>query len=352
MQLRLRNLLIVIILLAAFVIPAYLFFNSKTDGDIVSVFESVTEVFNTPTPSNFAFREITIPYLRNKKYESSLGQLTKVGENQNYTTYLTSYVSDGLKINGLLTRPKVQDVGDGLPAIVFVHGYIPPEEYRTTQNYSAYVDYFAKSGFVVFKIDLRGHGDSEGEAGGAYYSGDYIIDTLNAYSALQKLDFVNPKKIGLWGHSMAGNIVMRTLASSPDIPAIVIWAGAGYTYSDLQAYMIQDTSYQPPPTNTVRARKRQELREAYGTFDPNHWFWKQVPATNYLSDIKGAIQLNHAVNDNVVSIEYSRNLDALLYKTTIPHELHEYPTGGHNIEGNNFTLAMRNSVEFFKNYLR
>lgn len=77
--------------------------------------------------------------------------------------------------------------------------------------------------------------------------------------------------------------------------------------------------------------------------------WKMVPMTNYLSDIKGAIQLNHAMDDTVVDIGYSRDLQALLDKTNIPHELHEYSSGGHNISGSSFAQAMQNTVSFFKN---
>jgi len=300
----------------------------------------------------FPFQELTIPYLRNRLYDGRIEDKVKYFENSGYTSYIASYSSDGLKVNGLLTEPKGDMPAEGWPAIIFIHGYIVPENYRTTVNYNSYVDYLAKNGFVVYKIDLRGHGESEGEAGGGYYSGDYIIDTLNAYNALLNTENVNNKAIGLWGHSMAGNIVLRSLAAKPDIPAVVIWAGAGYTYTDLLEYMISDNSYRPPPKNTERARKRQELRNAYGTFEPGHWFWKQVPATNYLEGIRGAIQLNHAIDDNVVSIQYSRNLNNLLNKTPITHELNEYPSGGHNLAGSTFNQAMQNTVEFFKKYLK
>src|SRR3972149_5220919 len=163
---------------------------------------SKDELFSVPTP--FPFQELTIPYLRERDYESSLGELTRYSDNGSYTAYLTNYESDGLKINGLLTIPKSEPPEGGFPAIVFVHGYIAPTIYQTTERYNDYVNYLAKNGFGVFKIDLRGHDASEGEASGAYYSGDYVIDTLNAYAALESFDLVNPNRIGLWGHSMAG----------------------------------------------------------------------------------------------------------------------------------------------------
>lgn len=308
-----------------------------------------TEEIVDSTP--FLFQEITIPYLRNKEYFSSLGEIQKISENSDYISYLTSYGSDGLRVNGLLTVPKAKMPDEGWPAVVFVHGYIPPDLYRTTQKYVPYVDYLAKNGFVVFKIDLRGHGDSQGEAGGAYYSSDYVVDTLNAYSALENADFVNPSGIGLWGHSMAGNVLVRSVAVQKDIPAVVIWAGAGYTYRDLLEYRLGDASYRPPPTDTERARKRKLLMDTYGSFEDSSWFWKLVPGTNYLEGVTTAFQLHHAVDDVVVSFEYSRNLEQILKSKGLKNEFYEYNSGGHNIDGPVFSQAMSRTVEFFRNNL-
>lgn len=302
----------------------------------------------TQTPQPFLFQELTIPFLREREYKSKLGELTKYQERENYTSFVTSYDSDGLKVNGLLTIPK----GRGpFPAIVFIHGYIAPTIYKTTEKYTDYVDYLARNGFVVFKIDLRGHDQSEGEPGGAYYSSDYIIDTLNAYSALQNADFVDKDRVGLWGHSMAGNVIFRSVAVKKDIPAVVIWAGAGYTYSDLADYRLMDGSYRPPSTDSQRRRHRELLNDTYGSFDPESWFWKQVPGTNYLDGVLTSLEIHHAIDDSVVSVEYSRNLMNILDGTTIPHNLLEYQSGGHNISGSSFSDAMRATVEFFQKNL-
>lgn len=243
----------------------------------------------------------------------------------------------------------------GWPAIVFVHGYIPPSLYKTEERYVAHIHALAQSGFVVFKIDLRGHGASEGEATGAYQSSDYVIDTLNAYAALEHADFVNPKAIGLWGHSMAGNITMRAWAAKPTIPAVVIWAGAVYTYLDLAQFGLNDTSYRPPPTSAEQTRqtsRRREMLEKVGSPSATSVFWQEVAPTSYLNDLKGAIELHHAIDDSVVNIGYSRGLMKLLDATSVPHELFEYPSGGHNIDNVNFTIAMQRTIDFFKKYLR
>ena len=347
----------VVSLLIFFMIGGLILFNSNT-GQTGKTFNSKLSTVN-PSPTPSPFQEMTIPYLRLRPYESSLGKLNQATETTSYIGYLASYDSDGLRVNGYLTIPKgdpsagsgqVRPIG-GWPAIIFVHGYIPPASYQTLVNYSPYVDYLASNGFVVFKIDLRGFGSSEGEASGAYYSSDYIVDVLNARAALQVSDFVDPDKIGLWGHSMAGNVVLRSFAARPEIPVAVIWAGAVYSYSDWKKYGINDGSYRAPENISEHQKGRKELYAAHGEFNTDSPFWKKVVATNYLKELKGAIQLNHAVDDTVVDIGFSRDLNSLLDKTRVPHELNEFTFGGHNFTGVTFNNAMQNTVEFFKKYL-
>ena len=297
------------------------------------------------------FYEMTVEYLRNRTYKSELGELETYAQNGSYTSYLSSYDSDGLRVNGLLTIPTGDKPQGGWPAVVFVHGYIPPTIYETTEKYVAYVDRLASSGFVVFKIDLRGNGDSEGEPSGAYYSSDYIVDTLNARAALAASDVVHPDKIGLWGHSMAGNVTMRAFAARPEIPAVVIWAGAVYSYEDFLKYRISDNSYRPPSVATPRASSRQRMFERVGSPSAQSTFWSMVAPTSYVSDLKGALQVHHAVDDDVVDVGYSRDLKATLEKTDVTHEFYEYDTGGHNIDGASFNVAIQRTIDFYKTHL-
>lgn len=312
---------------------------------LVSVVPTSTEQTYVP------FQEFTIPGLRAGQYQSQLAALEPLAQSANYSSYLTSYQSDGLRINALLTKPQGEMPVGGWPAVVFIHGYIPPTQYRTQERYLAYVDYLARHGLVVFKIDLRGHGASEGEANGAYYAADYVVDTLNARAALQVADFVNPDQIGLWGHSMAGNVVLRAVAVDPTIRAAVIWAGAVFSYEDWQKHGLSDGSYRPPSVFSNRQSRRQALFATHGQFDPQSSFWQQVPATNYLDGYSGAIQLHHAANDSVVSVEYSRELGERLQDLAIEHEYHEYVTGGHNLDGASFGTAMQRTVNWFKEHL-
>ncbi len=206
----------------------------------------------TLTQTEVAFKigeEITIQYLQDLEITSSeIIFDEKLPDRSNYHQHLVSYISEGNKIYGLLTIPFVDPPEGGFKAIVFNHGYIPPTAYQTTERYTAYVDYLARSGFVVFKIDYRGHGKSEGQPAGSYFSPGYTIDAITALKSLQMMDIIDPQGIGMWGHSMAGNLVLRAMLIEPDIKAGVIWAGAVYSYDDFVKFGIDDNTYQPPAT--------------------------------------------------------------------------------------------------------
>ncbi|MBI5044772.1 MAG: alpha/beta fold hydrolase [Candidatus Levybacteria bacterium] len=337
-----------LILFFVFIFSAVLFFSLYRIS-----FKKVKDVVTNQTLGEAVpFKEMTVPYLRSRAYDSRLGELSFYEKGSNYTSYLTNFSSDGLRVDGLLTVPDGQIPKEGWPAIIFVHGYIPPTQYVTTEKYVTYVDYLARNGFVVFKIDLRGHGNSEGEPGGGYYGSDYIVDTLSAREALINSDFVHPKNIGFWGHSMAGNVVLRSFAARPDTPAVVIWAGAVYSYVDQRKYGINDNSYRPPSSSVRQQSRRRDLFEKVGSPSASSTFWQEVAPTNYLNDLKGAIAVHHALDDEVVDIGYSRDLMSLLDKTKVPHEFYTYSTGGHNIEGPSFSLAMQRTVDFFNTYLK
>ena len=111
----------------------------------------------------------------------------------NYDRYIVSYLSEELKIYALLTVPQAEKPESGWPIIIFNHGYIPPAAYRTTERYVYYVASFARNGYIVFRSDYRGHGNSEGEPGSAYGSPDYTVDVLNALASVKQHPAVDPE---------------------------------------------------------------------------------------------------------------------------------------------------------------
>lgn len=269
----------------------------------------------------------------------------------NYNRYIASYLSEGNKIYGLLTIPTTKKPESGFPIIIFNHGYIPPKEYQTTERYVAYQDAFASGGYITFKSDYRGHGKSEGEASGGYGSNGYTIDVLNALASARKLKEADPKRVGMWGHSMGGFVTLRAMVVDPGIKAGVIWAGVVASYPDLVNNWRRRVSPPPPtPSGGVR-RWRDVLIEQYGEPDDRNPFWKSLSANNYLMDISGPIQLHHGTADYSVPVEFSQKLEEQLKAAKKGVELYVYTGDDHNISLN-FNTAITRSVEFFDRYVK
>ncbi len=271
----------------------------------------------------------------------------------NYQRYYAYYYSEGLKIYALLTVPNAPMPETGYPAIVFNHGYIPPEYYRTTQRYIAYVDNLAKNGYIVFRIDYRGHDRSEGEANGAYGDPGYLADVLNAVAALKQHPQVDPQRIGVWGHSMGGYLTLRAMTVSPDIRAGVIWSGVVASYPDLICCW-RSSHYYPTPTpdpNPGHSRSLGDWSDLYGSPEQNPEFWNSISANPYLSDISGPLQLHHGTGDEDVPFEFSLNLYNEMLALGLTVEYYQYEGDNHDLAGF-FSLAMIRTLEFYDRYLK
>lgn len=305
---------------------------------------------NTSPAVGPVLNPLAIDAMRQRDYPGSDLKIEQtLSPGANYRRYIASYRSDGLKIFGLLAVPNGSRPKTGWPVIIFNHGYIPPAQYRTTERYVGYVDAIARSGYIVFKSDYRGHGSSEGQPTSAYGSPGYTVDVLNAVTSLQRFPDADPNRIGMWGHSMGGNITLRALVIDPRIKAAVIWAGVTASYQDLLE------NWHPPPGNgpppSARGTWRQDWLARYGAPEQNPGFWNSISPMAYLADISAPIQIHHGTADVEVPLAFSQNLADQLRTQGKTVELYSYPGADHNIsEG--FSVAMARSIVFFDRYLK
>lgn len=318
--------------------------NKQADNFIKSFVSNLTSDQNKTILDNKTDHPMAIANLRADSYPGGDFVIEqKLNNGTNYSQYIVSYLSEGLKIYGLLTVPLAQMPAGGWPAIIFIHGYIPPKEYSTTGNYPTYQAKLARAGFITFKPDLRGHGKSEGEAVMAHYSEKYVVDTLYAINYLKQYKDVNPERLGYWGHSNGGEIGLRILVISKDIKAASLWAGVVGSYQDMFETYNAKIDFLHNATSSP-------LIIANDLPSKNIKFWSQLDPYNYLTDISAKIELQHGTKDDSVPVELSRSLKQALEQNNKTLDYYEYLGDNHNIS-NNVNKAFERSIKFYQENL-
>ncbi len=131
-----------------------------------------------------------------------------------------------VKLAGTLTLPE----GKGpFPAVLLITGSGPQnrdEELMGHQPFLVLADYLTRRGIAVLRVDDRGVGGSTGDFGAAT-SRDFADDVLAGVQFLKSRKEINPKQIGLVGHSEGGLIAPMVSARSKDVAFVVLLAGPG-----------------------------------------------------------------------------------------------------------------------------
>lgn len=136
------------------------------------------------------------------------------------------------------------------PAVVFLHG--AGSEGRYGARFLA--EYFTRYGIAALIYDKRGAGKSTGDWKRSDFN-DLAGDAIVGIHLLQQIREINPKQIGLYGHSQGGMIAPLIASRSKDVAFIISGAGSAVPVYESEINSI---------TNQVRAQgiSGKELAEA------------------------------------------------------------------------------------------
>ncbi|HEX8992488.1 MAG TPA: alpha/beta fold hydrolase [Anaerolineales bacterium] len=305
-------------------------------------------------PATAEASPLSISAMRAKAYPgSALAIETELPAGAGYKRYIVSYESDGLKLFGLLTVPAGNEPAGGWPVILLNHGYIPPAEYSTDQSYEGIVAPLAAAGYIVFKPDYRGNGNSQGSPCQPYICPDYVTDSLNALASIKKYKDANPNEIGVWGHSMGGNITLHELVLSHDLKAAVLMAGVVGSYSAILDWwkLRVATGVLTTQNDLETDQLVNQMVSLHGTPQTNPAYWNSIDPTAFVPDIQPPVLIQVGTADTVVPPGFSRGLAAQLQGAGKTVSLHEYPGANHNLSPDT-AAAMREAVAFFDRYLK
>ncbi|MGO4890043.1 alpha/beta hydrolase family protein [Anaerobacillus sp. MEB173] len=198
-----------------------------------------------------------------------------------------TYVSQGLKVKGLLAEPQW---AEQFPGFLYLRGGIK----NVGMVRIARIIQFASEGFVVMAPYYRGNKGGEGRED---FAGE---DRNDAYSAFQLLE-VHPKvitsQIHVFGFSRGGVMALFTGMKFPIIQSVVCWGGV----SDM--FLCYEE----------RVDLRKMLKRVIGG-TPNkmkdQYEWR-TPLQN-IEEITMPVLLIHGAKDKNVSVEHTYRLEKAL----------------------------------------
>jgi pimeloyl-ACP methyl ester carboxylesterase len=190
-----------------------------------------------------------------------------------------------VKLAGTLTMP---ESGGPFAAVILIAGSGPHDRDEAIFGHKPFLvlaDYLTRHGIAVLRSDKRGIGKSTGDFRTAT-SEDFANDVESAVAYLKTRPEIDPKKIGLLGHSEGGLIAPMVAAKDHSVAFIVLMAGPGLrgdaiitaqrrliaqamgmpadkiASGDAVEQKILDAAMQPGSDDEVKARVRALLAEA------------------------------------------------------------------------------------------
>lgn len=134
---------------------------------------------------------------------------------------------DKVKLAATLTLPR----GTGLfPAVVLITGSGPQDRNEALLGHQPFLvlaDYLTRRGIAVLRADDRGVGGSS-RGGPNDTTENYADDALAGVAYLKTRKEINPKQIGLIGHSEGGMAAPMAAVKSTDVAFLVLMAAPGF----------------------------------------------------------------------------------------------------------------------------
>ena len=190
----------------------------------------------------------------------------------------TLEMKDGVRLAVTYYRPAAKTAGETFPVIMEMVPY-RKDDFFALGDYG-YGAYFAKRGYVVARVDVRGTGGSEGSIPVSEYSEAEITDAEELIAQLSKKNWSNGN-VGMYGISWSAfNSLMTAHRKPPALKAIIAAHGsADLFYNDVHyidgALHIDSYAHQIDTDNSMPQSPDYRIDENYfrNRFDREPWIF-------------------------------------------------------------------------------
>lgn len=308
-------------------------------------FKLQSETGNFVSPLDSVIRrpldKYTIESLENTSFTGSTISLeTPLATTSAFTTYTFSFMTQGKKATGVATIPSGSPPAGGFPVIVQIRGYIDPASYKPGDGTKRSAEVYATNGYLSLAPDFLGFGGSDMPSSDIFEERfERYTTVLDLIPSITTLKMANGSKMGLWGHSNGGQIVLTVLEIlGKPLPA-ALWAPVTrpFPYSILY-YTDEAEDY------------GKSLRKNLATFESDYDTDKYSIHT-YIDRLTGPIIFHQGTADEAVPKRWSDVFVQELTEQGTTIEYYVYPDADHNMKGS-WNAVVARDVEFFSKQLK
>ncbi len=229
-----------------------------------------------------------------------------------YRMWSIAYMSEGMRVRGILIEPVSGGVEKRRPAVVFNHGGVDGIPSPLLKRGKELVE----EGYVVFAPSYRGEDGSDGEVEVA--AGE-VDDVLNAVKMLRAMPGVDADRISMIGASHGGIITLLAIERENSLAAAVCAYGVANTYTWYGHLVENGFDVSDPLSIKVYGKGPEDKPEA---------FRSRAPALD-ASSINTPLLLLYGEKDTTVPVSQGSEMAAALEAGKKRYKFRVIPDVGH-----------------------
>lgn len=258
----------------------------------------------------------------------------KLDDSHPLTPYLSNWITptfgtltaeDGQTLHYRIFKP--QGFDGKRPVINYVYG--GPHAQLVTNSWSKrnyILQHLVQKGYVVFQLDNRGSYNRGKRFEDPIYQhlGEVeLVDQLKGVEYLKTLDYVDPNRIGVYGHSYGGYMTIMSMFKAPEVFKV------GVSGAPVTDWTLYDTHY----TERYAGHPGKNGED----YDISNVF-------RYAEGLQGDLLIYHGMADDNVLFTHATKLFKHLQDLGKPFDVMTYPGSKHSLRGKKTGLHLAKTI--------